>query len=489
MTSEEQLVMSNDLYGVILAGGSGSRLWPLSREMFPKQLLKINNNDETLFQSAFTKLVDVVDDKNIISVTNVKQESAIKMQLDELQTKFCRKKKYTMLTEPIGKNTAPAIALCAKFIRNNLPTKDPVLVITPSDHIIDFKDKYIDALNEAKKLAEKGFLAILGVQAKTPDTGFGYIKTIEDDSIHDISKQALKVKEFKEKPDLKTAKRYIKSGNYFWNAGIFVAKVSVLLKELETYCPEITSLLENVQITENSPSIEYNIFEKMQDISFDYAVMEKSKKTALVPLDCGWHDLGSWEAIYESSPKDDKGNFIAGNAKTLDCQNSVFYSTSKLMTAIGLKNTIVVETEDALLVCNRANTQDVKNIYHSLKQENNDAFSTHKTVYRPWGYYTVMDRGDGFMTKCIGVNAGGQLSLQRHKHRSEHWVVLEGKAKVILNGDEHILSPGESIDIGVMEIHSLQNPYKERLKILEVQKGDILEETDIERLQDIYGRT
>ncbi len=480
--------MSESLYAVILAGGSGSRLWPLSREMYPKQLLKINS-DYTLFQSTFVKLVNLIDDKNIISVTNVKHESNVRMQLNELQTKFCRDTKYKIITEPIGRNTAPAISLAVKYVKDNSKTKDdPIVIITPSDHLIKNEKSYINSIVEAVELAKNGYIAVFGVKPHFAETGFGYIKIKNDKNIQEIAKNASKVAEFKEKPDLKTAETYLKSGKYFWNAGIFVAKTSVLLSEIKKHAPEINDLLKNIEVKESIPSVEFNKFEKMPDISIDYAVMEKSKKIALVELDCGWNDYGSWEAIYNCAAKDEQQNYISGNVKALDCQNSLIYSTSKLTTAVGLDNTIVVETEDALLVCDKSKSQDVKKIYEMLKNEKNDAFYIHKTVYRPWGYYTVMQHGEGFMTKCICVNPKGKLSLQRHKYRSEHWVVLEGKAKVLKSEKEYQLSPGESIDIDVMEIHSLQNPYSKSLKILEVQKGDILDENDIERLEDIYGR-
>ncbi len=480
--------MSNNLYAIILAGGSGSRLWPLSREMYPKQLLKIND-DNTLFQSTFMKLVNVIDDKNIISVTNVKHEPNLRIQLEELQNKFCRESKYKIITEPLGRNTAPAIAVAAKYVQDEYCIgEEPIVIITPSDHLIMDEASYSEALQNAIRLAKAGYIAVFGVKPTSPDTGFGYIKTKNDKTIHEIAEEACKVEEFKEKPDKKTAQKYVKSGNYYWNAGIFVAKASVILSEIEKYSPEIHGILAQTTISNAIPSIEYNQFEKMPDISFDYAVMEKSKKVALIPLECGWNDLGSWEAIHNCSPKDESDNYIIGNAKAIDCKNSMIYSTSKLTTAVGISDTIIVETEDALLVCNKAKSQDVKKIYEELKNENNETFFIHKTVYRPWGYYTVMQQGEGFMTKCIVVNPDARLSLQRHKHRSEHWVVLEGKAKIIKNENEHTLSPGESIDIGVMEVHSLQNPYKKPLKILEVQKGDILDENDIERLEDIYGR-
>ena len=306
--------------------------------------------------------------------------------------------------------------------------------------------------------------------------------------IQRVVNSALKVSEFKEKPDNKTAEEYVKSGKYYWNSGIFMFKASIFMNELKKYSPEILNILKTAKITDSEPSVEYEIFKTMPDISVDYAIMEKSKKMALIPLDCEWNDLGSWEAIYDISQKDKNGNYILGNVIDCGSENSMIYSTSKLVTTIGLKNTVVIETEDALLVCDKNKTQDVKKIYEKLKDKNDPTHQIHKTVYRPWGYYTVLQQGEGFLTKCITVNPEAKLSLQKHFHRSEHWVVLEGKALVIKGDEKYELKSGDSINIGIEEIHSLQNPYNKPLKVLEVQKGNKLEESDIVRLEDIYGR-
>ena len=480
--------MAELLYGLILAGGSGSRLWPMSREMYPKQLLKIGG-DSTLFQSTFKRLVENIDDKRIFSITNVKHSSNVKMQLGEMQKKFCRNTEYKVITEPVGRNTAPAIALATKVIKNDAGKgKDPIILVVPSDHTIVNTDEFSSVVEKGVKLAQEGYIVTFGITPQRIDTGFGYIKTSKNAKIQSCVDDALKAAEFKEKPDFETAQKYVKSGKYFWNAGIFMFKASVFIAELKKYCPEILEILKTADLSDKEPTIEYQIFETMPDISVDYAVMEKSKKIALLPLDCGWNDLGSWQAIYDVSKKDRDGNYITGNVIDVDSKNSMIYSTSKLVTTIGLEDTVVIETEDALLVCNKNRTQDVKKIYEKLKNKNDPTHQIHKTVYRPWGYYTVMQQGEGFLTKCICVNPGAKLSLQKHFYRSEHWVVLEGKALVVKDGEEYDLLPGESINIAVKEVHSLQNPYEKPLKILEVQKGDRLEETDIVRLEDMYGR-
>lgn len=480
--------MAELLYGLILAGGSGSRLWPMSREMYPKQLLKICGNS-TLFQTTFKRLVNNVDDKKIFSITNVKHSSNVKMQLEEMQKKFCRKSDYKIITEPVGRNTAPAIALATQYIKKHAGRgKDPIILVVPSDHIINNELEFSNTIEKGVKLAKEGYIVTFGVTPQKIDTGFGYIKTGKNAKLQKFVKSALKVNEFKEKPDNETAEQYVKSGKYFWNSGIFMFKSSVILTEFKKYSPEILNILKTSELTDKEPTIEYEIFKNMPDISIDYAVMEKSKKIALLPLDCDWNDLGSWQAIYDVSKKDKNGNYITGNVIDVDSENSMIYSNSKLITTIGLKDTVVIETEDAILVCDKNRTQDVKKIYETLKDKNDLTHQIHKTVYRPWGFYTVMQQGEGFLTKCIGVNPNAKLSLQKHFHRSEHWVVLEGKALVVKGEQEYELLPGDSINIAIEEVHSLQNPYDKPLKVLEVQKGDRLEEDDIIRIEDIYGR-
>ena len=480
--------MDKNLYAVILAGGSGSRLWPMSREMYPKQLLKISG-ENTLFQSTFLRLAESFDDKNIFTITNIKHAPNINIQLEAIKEKFCRTLPYKVITEPVGRNTAPAIALAVKFVQQTAGKKsDPIILFAPSDHMVSKVKDFANAVEEGIKLAEEGYIVTFGIVPDKVDTGFGYIKTKKDKKIREITPSAFKAAEFVEKPDFETAKTYVESGKYYYNGGIFMFKASVIMKELKKYAPEIIKILKESKVTNTVPSIEYQEFKEMPDISIDYAVMENSKKIALIPLDCGWNDLGSWEAIYDVSKKDKRGNYILGNVIDIGSKNSMIYSTSKLVTTIGLNDTVVVETEDALLVCDKKRSQDVKKIYNTLKDKNDTTFMVHKTVYRPWGYYTVLQEGDGFLTKCIVVNCGAKLSLQKHFHRSEHWVVLEGKAYVVKGEEAYELNSGESIDIAVEEVHSLQNPYDKPVKILEVQKGDKLDENDIVRLEDMYGR-
>lgn len=462
------------MYGLILAGGSGSRLWPLSRELYPKQLLNIQNT-ESLLQATFERLIDLIPAKNIISMTGVKHVSNVRYQLSKITDN------PIVLSEPISKNTAPAIAVATQYISKK-SEDDPVILVVPSDHLIKDIKAFSKTVIEGEKIANKGYIVTFGIKPSYPETGYGYIN-VTNNKIEN----GFKVNKFVEKPDTELAEKYIADGNYYWNSGIFMFKASTLLNELRTCSSDIYELLNNFDFTK-SDEIPYTEFDKMPSISIDYAVMEKSDKIALLKLESDWNDLGSWKSIYDVSNKDSDGNVKIGHVLDEGSKNSLIYSSSKLVATIGLEDAVIVETEDAILACKSDRTQDVKKIFDTLKKQNDNTHLVHKTVYRPWGYYTVLAEGNGFLTKMIQVNPGQKLSVQSHNHRSEHWVVLEGMAKVLLEGKEHILSPGHSIDIDVKEIHSLQNPFDEVLKIVEVQKGDLLIEEDIVRYEDMYGR-
>lgn len=461
------------LFGIILAGGSGSRLWPLSRELYPKQLLNLNS-DKSLLQSTFQRLKHFMPAENIISITNVKHVPGVKFQLSELSDDI------SVLSEPISRNTAPAIALATKFIQQK--NDDPIILVVPSDHLIKDSDKFAQTVEKGAKLAEAGYIVTFGIEPDYPETGYGYINILEEPLM-----DGFKVKEFVEKPDVETAQKYVDAKTYFWNSGIFMFKASTMLDEIKKLSPEIYSVMEEFDFGD-SDRIEYNLFEKMPNISIDYAIMEKSDKIALVKLRSDWNDLGSWQSIYDVSQKDGQNNVMIGHVLDEGSKNSFVYSSSKLVATIGLEDTVLIETEDAILACKKDKTQEVKKIFDTLKKQNDDTHLIHKTVYRPWGFYTVLAQGSGFLTKMIHVNAGQKLSVQSHNHRSEHWVVLSGEAKVLLEGEEHILPTGRSIDIPLNAIHSLQNPSEEDLEIIEVQLGELLIEDDIVRYEDMYGR-
>lgn len=457
------------MYSIILAGGSGSRLWPLSRELCPKQLLNIQNKD-SLLQETFKRLCSFIPHENIISITNTKHFSNVKYQLSSLSNDT------KVLSEPIAKNTAPAVAVSVKYIQSISDEPDPVILVAPSDHIIENNEKFSESILKGEDLAKQGYIVTFGVKPDYPEEGFGYIKVENGNAV-----------KFVEKPAKIRAEEFIREGNWFWNSGIFMFKASTILSAFEKYASLIADVAKGFDFT-NSTEIPFVDFDKMPNISLDYAIMEKTDNLVLIELTSDWKDMGSWQSLYDLNEKDNNGNVKVGHILDMDSKNSFMYSSSKLVATIGLEDTVVVETEDAILACKKDKVQEVKQVFEMLKQQHDDTHLVHKTMYRPWGFYTVLAQGSGFLTKMIQVNPGQKLSIQSHNHRSEHWVVLSGVAKVVLEGKEIILSPGHSVDIPIKAIHSLQNPYEEELKIIEVQKGDLLIEEDIIRYEDMYGR-
>lgn len=459
---------------IILAGGSGSRLWPLSREEYPKQLIPLVS-DKSLLQQTFERLCLLSCPKDIVTVTNSKQFSNIKLQLNNID------KDNFVICEPISKNTAPAIIIALEHLLQNGTSKEDIVLIVPSDHMITDDLKFKMTVENGTVLAKKDFIVTFGVKPTYPETGYGYIKTREKLETGFI------VDSFVEKPDLETAQKYLDSGNYYWNGGMFLGKISTFMKEFRLYQKDLVDIAKQFDLSDRKQP-EYSLYSQMKSDSIDYAIMEKSKRVALVELLPEWKDLGSWQAIYDLKQKDAEGNVITGKVIIDSVKNSFIYSQKEIVAVSGLENIILVETEDAIMACKLDESQNVKKLYEKVKSVERDTTRLHKTVFKPWGYFTNLNKGDGYLTKIMCVLPNQKLSLQSHKHRSEHWVVLEGKAYVIKDNREYNVYPGESIDIPLGCIHSLQNPYDEELKVIEVQKGDILSEEDIIRYEDVYGR-
>ena len=456
---------------IILAGGSGERLWPISRTLRPKYLINLSE-EGTLLQNIFNIALSFVTAKNILTVTNIRQETDIKVQLKGLT------KNPVVISEPMAKNTAPAIASALTFLSSK---RDDIVVILPCDFKVDDKTKFVETLELAKNAAKEGFITVMGVKPSYVDVGFGYIKVAEQ--INSVNK----IEKFIEKPSFEKAKTFVDDDAYLWNTGVIVSKISVLKKAIEKYAPLSCFAFEKDMFDENN-KIKYEYYDKLANISIDYAVLEKAENLAVVELKTSWNDIGSWPALYNNGEKDSKNNVIHGNVLLDNVKNSFVYSSKELVAVSGVDNTIVVETEDALLVCDKNRAGEINGIVRTLKEQKSEIANVHKTVFRPWGFYTCLNGGEGWLSKIITVSPGHKLSLQSHNHRSEHWVVLEGTATVILDDEVHELSKCQSIDIPVLAKHSLQNHTKEILKILEVQKGDYISEDDIIRYEDVYGR-
>jgi mannose-1-phosphate guanylyltransferase len=463
---------------VIISGGSGSRLWPLSRKHYPKQFLSLNN-DRTMLQETLSRL-DGLDYQPPIIVCNENHRFIVAEQLRELDI-FESK----IILEPFGRNTAPAIALSAfQAIKQN---EDPVLLVLPADHVIKDKNAFFQAITNAEALAEQDRLVTFGIVPDKPETGFGYIK-----KGHLIDSVGYNVDAFFEKPDITTAESYLLSGNYYWNSGMFMFKASRYLEELKKFCPDIYHncklVIENIDESFDYLRLKAEVFDKCPSESIDYAVMEKTKDAAVVPLDASWNDVGSWSALWDINSKDKQGNVVIGDVIIHDVNDSYFYAGSKLVTAIGVDNLVIVETPDAVMVSSKYRVQDVKEIVEHLNSKKRSEAIFNRQVSRPWGSYDCIDTGERFKVKRIIVKPGASLSLQLHHHRAEHWVVVKGTAKVTKGDEVFVLSEDQSTYIPVGVKHRLENVTDELLEIIEVQSGSHLTEDDIVRFDDTYGR-
>ncbi len=466
------------LFPVILSGGAGSRLWPVSRERHPKPFMKLADG-ESLLQKTFLRAADLPSVEQILTVTN----SDLFYKTEEQYCKLHSSPLTSFLLEPVGRNTAPAIAAAATYLAQTAGP-DSLMLVLSADHLISDPVAFGVAVKAAVHLAQDGQLVTFGITPDHPDTAYGYIEA-----------DGHKVSRFVEKPSLEKAKQYLASGNYLWNAGIFCFKVSAVLAELEVCAPEVMraigpcmalSMLGN--LNKSKITLDIDSFAQAPDISIDYALMERSKKVAVVACDIGWSDIGSWDAVSELSVPDENGNRTVGETVLYDAHNCYIQSDDRIVSAVGVQDLIIIDTPDALLVVNRSSVQDVKKVVSQLKEKQHDSYKLHKKVDRPWGTYEVLEEGSGFKIKRIEVKPGASLSLQMHHHRSEHWVVVSGMAKVVNGERELLVNTNESTYIPAGHKHRLENPGLIDLVMIEVQSGNYLGEDDIVRFQDNYGR-
>jgi len=476
---------------VIMAGGSGTRLWPLSRAQYPKQFLVLHGN-RSLFQQAAARLAGLATAGiEVAAACVVGNEEHRFLVLDQLRdVKGMRDP--AVLLEPAGRNTAPAMTLAA--LHATAGGQDPVLVVTPADQTVTDEAAFAQAVREAVRIAAQGAFVILGVTPDRPETGFGYIRT----GAARADAGGLGVAQFVEKPDRATAERYLAEGGYYWNSGMFVVRASLWLNALAQFRPDILAATR-ASWDERTTDASFvrpgkAAFEAIPSESVDYAVMEKCPGSdafdiRMVPLSAGWSDLGAWDAVWQVTPKDEQGNACAGDTFVRDSRGTLVHATSRLVGVVGVENLVVVETADAVLVADRSRSQEVKHIVAHLDTEGRSEHTLHRQVHRPWGWYDSIDSGSRFQVKRIMVKPGASLSLQKHHHRAEHWIVVCGTAEVTVGDKVTLITENQSTYIPVGELHRLANPGKVPLEIIEVQSGSYLGEDDIVRYEDTYGRT
>ena len=465
--------------GVLLAGGVGARLWPVSRQAYPKQFSAlVGDSDLSMLQQTINR-VEGSRVSKFITLCSEKHRFLVEGQLSELNVDS------QIILEPEGRNTAPAIALAA--LQATSIAQDPILVVLPSDHQIADAERFNEALETAVALAEQGNLVTFGVAPLAAETGYGYIKIGTE-----MVEGGYEVQSFVEKPNRETAEAFLAGGDHLWNAGMFVLKASVYLRELGTWEPE---MLDNCRESVNMavPDLSFlrvspEPFVRCKSLSIDHAVMERTELSLVVPLDAGWSDLGSWSSIWKVSPKNEDNNAVVGNAVFVNSRNCLAIAEERLVSLVGVKDISVIETKDAVLVCNNETTEDVKLLATLLQEQEVPEALHHREVYRPWGKFDSVKQGERFKVKQLTVKPGAKLSLQKHYHRAEHWIVVAGTAKITIGEKEFLLTENESTYIPIGETHSLENTGIIDLEIIEVQTGSYLGEDDIVRLEDRYGR-
>jgi len=471
------------LIPVILSGGAGTRLWPVSREAHPKPFMRLPDG-EGLLQKTLKRSVLLHDVSTILTITNRDYYFQTRDEYEELN--LTGDLAFSYVLEPCGRNTAPAIAMAAMALKDQ---DDAIMLVLPADHVIENQAAFSAAVDTAVKLAQQDYLVTFGIQADKPETGYGYIH--KGDEIEGLE-GAFQVAAFVEKPDLATAEMYVKSEGYAWNSGMFCFRPSVFLQSLEKTAEAIYKAAESCwqqTKTDIQPlELDEKSFAAIPADSIDYAVMEKAEKVAVVACDIGWSDVGSWDSVSDLHEADASGNKTIGECMLIDTQDCYVHSEDRLIAALGLDNLVIVDTPDALLVADRSQSQNVKKIVEQLKSQNHDSYRYHRTVHRPWGTYTILEEGEQFKIKRIVVKPGSTLSLQMHHHRSEHWIVVSGTAKVVNGEKEFLVHKNESTYVPAGNKHRLSNPGIFDLVMIEVQSGEYLGEDDIVRFDDEYGR-